>query len=344
MYRSPVRVFESIAALALTAHLAGCTNPVDSPAESTTESSAPILAGLAEPTERAVVGLLRIESDNTAVGCTGTLIAPNLVLTARHCVAIDPLEHTNVNCALTSLGPSVDPSRLFASTHATLTTNRSDYRRAAAIFVAPSNGLICGGDVALVALRESIPTSEAAPLAPAVDTTIAAGEPYAALGFGRADPTDPDTFGTRRRRDGLRVQRVGTTAPSVGVTANEWLGGPGVCEGDSGGPALDSVGRILGVGSRSTEQCAASVYESVPAFTDWLIQTARAVTQEAGLAEPSWAGGRTTTLGQAAETDGGDGGGCAVGRAAGRSGAAVGVAIGLALMVMVRRTTRRPGS
>src|SRR5688572_17057448 len=160
-------VFVLMATLALTA---GCTNPVDSVAD----SSEPILEGRVDPNERGVVGLLRVEGDRGS-GCTGTLIAQNLVLTARHCVVASTLSETSVDCAETRLGPSIDASRLFVSTLTTLTPDAAAYRRAAAIFVAPGGDLLCGHDLALVSLLEPVPASEAEPLSPAVNVAIEPG-------------------------------------------------------------------------------------------------------------------------------------------------------------------------
>jgi hypothetical protein len=157
------------------------------------------------------------------------------------------------------------------------------------------------------------------------------------VGYGLTGPREAGTFGTRRRLDGLQAQCVGTACASVHVTGNEWLGSAGVCEGDSGGPALDQLGRILGVGSRSTVECAGSVYESVPAFSEWLIDTARAVTQEADLPTPSWAAQTPPAAQPPAAED--DDGGCSVARASGPSGTMLAMTIGLALVAM--RCARR---
>jgi hypothetical protein len=330
MHRFPV--FALVATLTLTADLAGCTNAVDS----VDESSAPILDGSVDSTDSAVVGVLRVEEDSGS-GCSGTLIAQNLVLTARHCVVVTSLERDGVDCAVARLGPSIDASSLFVSTLTPLTRDVREYHQAAAVFVAPGGDLLCGQDLALISLREPIPTSEATPLSPFVDGAIEPGQEYAAVGYGRTGPRESGTFGTRRRLDGLQVRCVGTACASVHVAGNEWLGSAGVCQGDSGGPALDQLGRILGVGSRSTVECAASVYESVPAFSEWLIDTARAVTQEADLPTPSWAAQTPPAAQPPAAED--DDGGCSVARASGPSGTVLAMAIGLALVVM--RCARR---
>jgi hypothetical protein len=54
------------------------------------------------------------------------------------------------------------------------------------------------------------------------------------------------------------------------VFANEWVGPGGACSGDSGGPAIDAEGRVIGVLSRGKDGCLSPVYANVFDYADWL--------------------------------------------------------------------------
>src|SRR5262245_34710615 len=61
--------------------LVGCSDAASPP--TTVSVGVPLIGGQPDTATRGVVGMVVSE----ASGCTGSLIAPNLVLTARHCVA-----------------------------------------------------------------------------------------------------------------------------------------------------------------------------------------------------------------------------------------------------------------
>ena len=82
----PMLTARSMSILALFAASAACGCALSTIDGETTGSSASTIAGgEPAPEEWAVVGLL-----NGHGACSGTLIAPNLVLTAHHCVADSP--------------------------------------------------------------------------------------------------------------------------------------------------------------------------------------------------------------------------------------------------------------
>src|SRR5687768_5584237 len=101
----------------------------------------PISGGVADAIDVAVVGIV---DDGSGATCTGSLIAPNLVVTAQHCVAnvLSPGE-----CSGATFGPPVKPTRLFVTTEAMLTFDPGDYHAVAAIRIPPGGDAFCGRDI-----------------------------------------------------------------------------------------------------------------------------------------------------------------------------------------------------
>ena len=86
--------------LALIFALAGCTGAVPTVEESTQE----IIGGMdSDATQNSVVRLT-LRTDGGIYSCSGTLLAPNLVLTARHCVSMTA--DGNVGCNEAAQGDS----------------------------------------------------------------------------------------------------------------------------------------------------------------------------------------------------------------------------------------------
>jgi len=238
-----------------------------------------------------VVGILMNEID---VGiCSGSLIAPNLVLTARHCVSKIENETTTggVSCSQTTFGPLFPPDgfRVTTGDVAFLATKYVGE----VIGVPGDDAHLCGQDVALLVLLEAVPGDEASPLVPRVDSPIAKGEVYSAVGFGAIDDM-ATAAGTRRRLDGLHVSCVGEACATTSIRPAEWIGDHGVCSGDSGGPALDVAGRVVGVTSRGAQDCGAPVYGSAFGWGDWIKEGALHAAEVGGYAAPPWANGQPT--------------------------------------------------
>jgi secreted trypsin-like serine protease len=190
--------------------------------------------------------------------CTGTVIAPHVVLTAAHCVA----NHSKERLEFT-----LSPEALAAPAAASVSVLRA--------YVYPGYDLRSREslhDIALVELD--------GPLAiPAFERLLSPTEAFALL------------------RSGGRVELVGyagkshlgektvTRARVTSVSADEMaVGGPGLpqsCGGDSGGPAFvfnaSGARRIAGVVSRSandvTECVDGSIDTRVDAYDGWLTTT-----------------------------------------------------------------------
>ena len=72
------------------------------------------------------------------------------------------------------------------------------------------------------------------------------------------------------------------------LTKREFVGEQGVCDGDSGGPALDARGRVVGVASRATEDCGLAVYSAVAPWRDWIVGVADRALELGTYDAPAW--------------------------------------------------------
>jgi hypothetical protein len=163
--------------------------------------------------------------------CSGTLVAPDVVLTARRCVA---KASSQAPCAggwpesASSLAP---PSiRILVGDGMAALQERARGREV----VVPSGDAVCGADIALVLLDTSI--DEVLPLAVRA-TGAAKGDRLRTVDFPR--------FGSAAALDELVRDHV----PVLDTTATELGIGEG-CARAAGGPAIDeSTGEIVGVAS-----------------------------------------------------------------------------------------------
>jgi len=243
---------------------------------------ASIAGGYEDATDAAVVGFRDMGGNAT---CTGSLIASNLVLLAQHCVARVP---TGPLTPTTVFGATHPVPFLFVTTQATFGARRQDYHGVSEVIVPPGERTVFGEDIALVVLSEPVAPSEARPIAPRLDAPPDVGERYAAVGYGATSAfgTDNDR---RRRRDDRLVACVGRACNGGRGYATEWIGGDGPCAGDSGGPALDAEGRVIGVMARGGVNCVLPTYTLVTAYRTWLVAEARRVAQRTGEPLPAWA-------------------------------------------------------
>jgi len=171
--------------------------------------------------------------------CSGTLIAPDVVLTARHCVS-----YTSEGVACPAQSKQISGNRSPHTLSILLGDDASTARLVARgkAIVVPKSDLLCDHDIAAIVLDE--PVGGVAPVKIDKSPPVA-GHYVRAVGFGKTG--DDGEAGTKLLRDHVKIQDVGSA---------EFLVGEATCNGDSGGPALDSSsGELLGVVSRGGPAC-----------------------------------------------------------------------------------------
>jgi V8-like Glu-specific endopeptidase len=278
------------------------------PAQAVTE---PIIGGHLDTTTKGVVALAFEAHSQVSVFCSGSLLAPNLVLTARHCIArIGDGSSDAVRCPSSQFTASYDPQQIFVSTDSQPEPGGRLYA-VQEIRQAPGSNQVCGYDVALLILSGAgVPGTVATPVEPALDTSTLAKLPFSAVGYGLQDPKDKKgtTAGTRMRFDSSSVYCVGANCPAAAATeADEFVGNSPVCSGDSGGPALDAQGRVFGVTSRGDAACTYALYSSVASWAGFLRSAALDAAASGGYPAPGWAQDSAST--QKPGANGGAGGG-----------------------------------
>ncbi len=251
-----------------------------------------IQGGYVDEQDRAVVGVVHM-SQGSFGSCTGSLIAPNVVLTAQHCVA-PTSTGGGVDCSQTLFGAAYSPSSMYVTLTTSLTQNPSNYHGVREVVIPPGDKSFCGRDQALLILNDPIPATDVEPLVPRVDDAILEGEEYYAVGYGATFDGQGAQSGTRHRRDELFIQCVAGACPQFAIKETEWRGDTGICQGDSGGPAIDLMNRVIGVASRGAAGCEMPIYGYVLGWSQWIIDTTLYATSTAGIEAPPWAQGWPT--------------------------------------------------
>ncbi len=263
------RTFTSLTALAPLALLASLATacgaapePGDPASEAVGTSSGRIINGVASGADDDFTVAIYQTDSNGAVNaaCTGSLVAENLVLTARHCVSQMPASQ-QIGCSgtgATLAGAKVlgnfAPSSLAIAVGSTRTINQVTgipsgvVAHGAKIYTPPGNTL-CNSDLSMILLDTPIVGAKLVPLR--LDAPPVHNERITSIGWGVVSNTI-DFPTTRQRRANVIVQTVGPLGGSgYGIGPNEFQVGESICEGDSGGPAFaQSTNAVIGVVSR----------------------------------------------------------------------------------------------
>lgn len=238
--------------------------------------------------------------------CGGTLVAPNLVVTSRHCA--DPTRIDSLDCASYRFsGQTKAPSTIWVTAASPISNGATFHQGTRWGLPRP---LGCGHDLAFLTLGDAMP--EVAPAAPAIAhdavATLGASE-LQVVGYGRSGPGGA-LDGVRRHAPAhvlcLGGRDACTTVPGGReLLPTELAVDVQVCGGDSGSGVMAPDGALLGALARTiggSSECAYGVYTRLDPHALLLARSARSAATAGGYAPAPWVEGLTA---------GGNGGGVA---------------------------------
>ncbi len=225
--------------------------------------------------------LMLDEEGNEAIHCTGSLLAPDVVLTASHCIQ---LVDDQTNQLERTLGPD-DLVVVAGALHVEESEEDQYFDIEEVLFhdsfpaMAENNdpdGLGQDFDIALLLLTEPVETLPTVPILPPsrVDEVLTAGTSVIIAGYGGQGPAEDSDAGELFIAE-TPFQRRGAYEFIAGQPGN-----PDTCPGDSGGPLyVEDEGELYVVGASargvtSTDKTCGDggIYTLVPAYLDWIAE------------------------------------------------------------------------
>lgn len=206
------------------------------------KSEAKVINGVVDtpPKYDSTILIQTVLSGGMGAGCTGTLITPHVVITARHCVS--------AYSRSSGFGADYTPSNMYIwyGSEPRGTPDNTVIR-----IVHNGATRIDDNDFAMLVLKDAatkIPFSPIRLAKPPVKSETVA---VAGYGITETDTGSPSVeLHKRYRRENLRIAYVGPI-PSYYIGANEIVLGESICQGDSGGPVYaQGTKALLAVTSR----------------------------------------------------------------------------------------------
>lgn len=299
-------VYLTVATMLL--HAGGCTSTAAPTSEQ--ESAAAIQGAVQDGAADTIHGFaVAVLPANSSIPCTGVLLAPNLVVTARHCVAEVPSSQAKCDAAM--FGDQLPASDVYVSTDSTIAPHGQ--RTAVQEIRVPPESRVCGNDIAALILSGPVDVQEyvVPTFFPPMNDASAYGTTFVAIGYGVEALDDGESAGTRRIKENVSLVCVADDSRFEGCERSEvhrrfdlqkeFLGGYGPCNGDSGSGAFEqrhfdsgdwvAFGVLSRVGvSPDGLSCTGSVYARFDAWQELLSSAAHTAARHGGYAAPAWAG------------------------------------------------------
>lgn len=274
---------------------AACGQAADDPALGSLQQAV-VNGEVSSASDDSTVYLLTHPADGDPVSCTGTVVAPNLVATALHCVTHSTLGYftcepdgslTATNRDDGTMGPLLQPAEV--AIYVGQDIRHAPVAAHGARLLGTGSPQICRGDLAFVVLDQALDV----PVSPIrISYGVEPGDFVRVLGYG-----ETETYGDSGRhvRSGRRVIDVGPLSedqPSVSASPRTFVVNEGPCHGDSGGPAYsEETGALVGVyslaaGDSCTGVGVRNVYTHLSTYSSFVLNAFAAAGAEPVLDEP----------------------------------------------------------